>query len=376
MTLQETIDRIRPLVLDAQADALARQDSLIKPLGSLGKLEDIAIRIAGITGQVRQRLPRKCIVIMSADNGVCEEGVSACPISVTRSQTNNFTLGRTGVCVLARQAGASLRIVDIGIADNLSHPGVLDRKIAKGTRNMAKGPAMSRAEAIRAIETGIEVVSALHQEGIDMIGTGEMGIGNTSTASATLIALTGLPAERVIGRGAGLTDEGFRNKINIIERALAVNRPNAEDPLDVLAKVGGFDIGGMAGCFLAGAALRIPIVVDGFISAVAALLACRLHPGVKEFLIPSHASAEPGYAYAMQAMGLSPALLMNMRLGEGTGCALMFPVIDAALAVADEMATFEEGDIVNDFMVDIRPSSGFMADIPPSAGPGKGWRNG
>jgi len=357
LNLQETVNLIRPLDPAALAAALARQDSLIKPLGSLGKLEDLAIRIAGITGNVRQRLPRKCIVILCADNGICEEGVSACPISVTRTQTDNFTLGRTGVCVLSRQAGAFLRIADVGIADDRSCPGVLDRKIAKGTRNMSKGPAMSREEAVRSIETGIEIVEQLKKEGIDVIGTGEMGIGNTSTASAMLMSFTGLPADLVVGRGAGLTDAAWHNKMHVIERALAVNRPNPDDPLDILSKVGGFDIGGMAGCFLAGAALRIPVVVDGFISAVAALLACRIHPGVKEFLIPSHASAEPGYLHAMKAMGLSPSLQMNMRLGEGTGCALMFPILDMAMAVADEMATFEEGDIVNDFMVDIRPTA-------------------
>lgn len=357
MTLKETLDLIRPLDHKAEQAALARQDSLIKPLGSLGKLEDIAIRIAGITGQVYSRLPKKCIVVMCADNGICEEGVSACPQSVTRTQAVNFTLGRSGINVLSRQAGSELRIVDIGIADSLVTPGILNRKIAEGTRNMSREPAMSREQAIRGLETGIEITEQLNTEGFTLLGTGEMGIGNTSTASAILMAFTGLSAEEVVGRGAGLTTEAHRNKIRVIEQALSVNRPDPSDPLDILAKVGGFDIAGMAGCFLAGAALRIPVVVDGFISAVAALLACRIHPGVKDFLIPSHASAEPGYRHAMDAMGLSPSLLLDMRLGEGTGCALMFPVIDAALAIVNEMATFEEGNIVNDFMVDIRPVS-------------------
>lgn len=357
MTLQETINLIRPLDHDAEKAALARQDTLIKPLGSLGKLEDIAIRVAGITGNIYKRLPKKCIVVMCADNGVCEEGISACPQSVTRTQAVNFTLGRSGINVLSRQAGAELRIVDIGIADNLTVPGILDRKIAPGTRNMSREPAMSRDQAVQALEVGIHVVEQLASEGFDLVGTGEMGIGNTSTASAVLMAFTGLSAETVVGRGAGLTAEAHRSKMQVIERALSTNKPDPADPLDVLAKVGGFDIAGMAGCFVAGAALRLPIVVDGFISAVAALVACRLHPGVKDFLIPSHASAEPGYLHAMDAMGLSPSLLLDMRLGEGTGCALMFPVIDAALAIACEMYTFEEGNIVNDFMVDIRPVS-------------------
>jgi nicotinate-nucleotide--dimethylbenzimidazole phosphoribosyltransferase len=357
MTLKEALDLIRPLDREAEKAALSRQDSLIKPLGSLGKLEDIAIRVAGITGEVYKRLPKKCIVVMCADNGVCEEGVSACPQSVTRTQAVNFTLGRSGINVLSRQAGSELRIVDIGIADNLAFPGIMNRKIAAGTRNMSREPAMSREQAVRALETGIQIVEKLASEGFDLVGTGEMGIGNTSTASAILMCFTGLPAETVVGRGAGLTMESHRSKMRVIERSLSVNRPDPSDPLDVLSKVGGFDIAGMAGCFIACAALRIPVVVDGFISAVAALLACRMHPGVKDFLIPSHASAEPGYMHAMDAMGLSPSLLLDMRLGEGTGCALMFPVIDAALAIACEMYTFEEGDIVNDFMVDIRPPS-------------------
>ena len=361
MNLRETLDAIRPLDGSAAKDALARQDSLIKPLGSLGKLEDIAIQIAGITGTVRPRTPKKCIVVMCADNGVCEEGVSACPISVTRSQADNFTLGKSGINVLSRQAGADLRIVDIGIADDRRTPGVIDCKIARGTRNMAKEPAMTREEAIAALEAGIRVTEALAAEGYHLLGTGEMGIGNTSTSSAMLMGFTGLPAEKVVGKGAGLTEEAYGNKIRVIEQALSVNRPDPADPVDVLAKVGGFDIAGMAGVFLAGAALRLPVVVDGFISSVAALLACRLHPGVRDFLIPSHASAEPGYRHVMDALGLSPSLLLGMRLGEGTGAALMFRVIDAALAIADEMATFDEGGIVNDFMVDIR-SEGAPAD--------------
>lgn len=354
MTLNETLDAIRPLDTEAAKAALARQDSLIKPLGSLGKLEDIAIQIAGITGTTRPRTPKKCIVVMCADNGVCEEGVSACPISVTRSQTINFTLGKSGINVLSRQAGADLRIVDIGIADDIRTPGVIDCKIARGTRNMAKEPAMTRSEAVAALEAGIRIADDLVSEGYHLLGTGEMGIGNTSTSSAMLMAFTGIAAELVVGKGAGLTDDGYRNKIRVIERALAINRPDPADPVDVLAKVGGFDIAGMAGVFLGCAAWRLPVVVDGFISAVAALLACRLHPGVRDFLIPSHASAEPGYRHVMESLGLSPALLLNMRLGEGTGAALMFRVIDAALAIADEMATFDEGGIVNDFMVDIR----------------------
>ncbi len=354
MTLQEALNKIKPLNKEIMENATAYQDSLIKPLGSLGKLEDIAVQLSGITGLLKPVIKKKCIIVYCADNGVWAEGVSACPQNITLSQAINFTNGNSGINVLSRLAGADLRIVDIGIAADTHCPAILNRKISYGTKNMAVEAAMTNAEAIQALEVGINCVEALKEEGYQLLGTGEMGIANTSTSSAVLMALTGLSADLVIGRGAGLTMEGFEKKKRTIEQALTVNKPNPTDAIDVLSKVGGFDIAGMAGSFIGAAALRLPIVIDGFISAVAALVAVRIHPGVRSYLIPSHASAEPGYQYAMDALRLSPALLMNMRLGEGTGCALMFQIIDAAVAVMAEMDTFEKGHLVNDFMVDIR----------------------
>jgi len=354
MKLFEALSLITPLNEKAKKQALQYQDSLIKPLGSLGKLEDIAIQIAGITGDPKPEKRKKCIIVMCSDNGVCTEGVSACPQSVTMTQAINFTKGNSGINVLSKQAGSDLIVVDIGIASEYDCDAIVNKNIAKGTKNMAIEPAMTREEAVTAIEAGIQIVENLSAKGYNLIGTGEMGIGNTSTSSAVLMALSGMPATDVVGKGAGLTEADYIHKIRIIEQALAVNQPDVSDPIDVLSKVGGFDIAGMAGCFIGGAACKTPVVIDGFISAVAALIACRIHPGVKDYLIPSHASAEPGYQFAMKAIGLSPSLLMNMRLGEGTGCALMFMMIDAALAIVHDMDTFEKGNITNDFMVDIR----------------------
>jgi nicotinate-nucleotide--dimethylbenzimidazole phosphoribosyltransferase len=256
--------------------------------------------------------------------------------------------------VLSRHAGADIRVVDIGIASDLEYPGLISRKIRKGTSNMSKGPAMSREEAVQAIETGIEMVSQLVLEGYSLFGTGEMGIGNTSTSSAVTMAFLGCNVEDAVGKGAGLTEEGYSNKQAVIERAISLNKPDTNDPIDVLSKVGGFDIAGMTGCFLGAAYNRVPIVVDGFISATAALAAFRINPLVKDFIIPSHCSEEPGYKLAMGEIGLKPMLDLNMRLGEGSGCPLAFNIIEAAEAVISEMATLEEAMIAGDFLIDIR----------------------
>jgi nicotinate-nucleotide--dimethylbenzimidazole phosphoribosyltransferase len=341
---------------NAMQESRERQDSLAKPIGSFGTLEDISIKVAGITGRAKNEMGKKCIVIMAADNGVYAEGVSSCPQIVTATQTINFIKGITGIGVLARFGGSELRVIDLGIDRDISYPGVIDRKIRKGTGNIAKGPAMSRDEAVAAMEIGMETVGQLARDGYRLLGTGEMGIGNTSTSSAVLMGLTGCGADAAVGKGAGLTEEGFANKKDVIARALAVNRPDPKDPVDVLAKVGGFDIAGLAGCFLGAAYHRIPIVVDGFISALAALVAYRIEPLVREYMFPSHCSDEPGYRIIMDELGMEPILNLHMRLGEGTGCPLAFTVIEAAEAVMRDMATFEEAEIDGEAYIDIRRS--------------------
>ncbi|MGI6686148.1 MAG: nicotinate-nucleotide--dimethylbenzimidazole phosphoribosyltransferase [Bacillota bacterium] len=351
---KEVLAGIKPLDQKAMAEASTRMDNLIKPIGSLGRLEDIAIQLAGITGRIKNKIEKKCTVVMSADNGVMDEGVSAAPQVVTLIQTENMFKGICGINVLSEANNADIRVVDIGINGDIHCPGLISRKIRKGTSNMAKGPAMSRDEAIKAIETGIEVVKNLVDEGYNLFGTGEMGIGNTSTSSAMLMCFTGCSAEVAVGKGAGLTEEDFNKKKRIIAQALKVNSPDPQDPIDVLAKVGGFDIAGLVGCFLAAAYYRVPIVIDGFISGIAALTAYKLNPLVKGYLIPSHASAEPGYDYMIKAIGLEPILLLKMRLGEGSGCPLAFNVIEGALAIMNNMATFEEGAISSETLVDIR----------------------
>ncbi|HRS21804.1 MAG TPA: nicotinate-nucleotide--dimethylbenzimidazole phosphoribosyltransferase, partial [Clostridia bacterium] len=321
---------------------------------SLGKLEDIAVKISGITGKQKNSFEKKVTIIMASDNGVAEEGVSAAPQAVTALMTINFLKGITGVCVLSKHAGADIRVVDIGVGSDLEYPGLINRKVRKGTSNMAKGPAMSKEEAISAIETGIEMVSQLVKEGYNLFGTGEMGIGNTSTASAVAMAFLGCSAEEAVGKGVGLTEEGYASKKSVIERAISINKPDPYDPIDVLSKVGGFDIAGMTGCFLGAAYCRVPIVIDGFISAAAALAAYRINPLVRDYIIPSHLSAEPGYSLVINEIGLEPLLDLNMRLGEGSGCPLAFNIIEAAEAIISDMATFEEATIKDDFLIDIR----------------------
>ncbi len=351
---EKTLNGIKPADRDAEIRAAKRLDSLIKPIGSLGELENIAVKLAGITGKVHNKIQKKCVVVMSADNGVCEEGVSACPQSVTAVQTANILKGVAGISVLCRHAGSDLRVVDIGIKEDLNYKGLLKKKVGYGTSNMSKGPAMSAEETVKCIEAGTEIVNELVTEGYNLLGTGEMGIGNTSTSSAILMGFTGAAADMAVGKGAGMTDEAFEKKKKIIEKAIEINIPDRNNPLDVLSKVGGFDIAGMAGCFLGAAYNRVPIVVDGFISAAAALTAYRLNPLVKDYMLPSHLSAEPGYKCIMDIIGLDPILNLNMRLGEGTGCPLAFGIIEASVKIINEMASFEDMEMDGDFLIDIR----------------------
>ena len=345
MNLEQALNSIGSLNMNLVERAQARLDSLTKPLGSLGRLEDIVKQLVGITGDLFPKVDKKTVVIMCADNGVVEEGVSSCPKSVTATVTKNFTRGFTGINVLSRHAGADILVVDIGIDQDILVKGVLNRKIRKGTSNMAKGPAMSRAEAVRAIETGIGIVADLKARGVNLLGTGEMGIGNTTSSSAVASILIGADIDSMVGKGSGLDKNGLENKKMVIKKAIELNKPDSKDAMDVLAKVGGFDIAGLAGCFIGAAASRLPIVIDGFISAAAALVAVRMNPLVRKYLFPSHGSAEPGHKIIMEALGMEPMLNLGMRLGEGTGAALAFHIIDAAVSAYIGMGTFDDANI-------------------------------
>ncbi|MEG0766440.1 MAG: nicotinate-nucleotide--dimethylbenzimidazole phosphoribosyltransferase, partial [Clostridia bacterium] len=294
MLLRQTLAKITPRNVQAESEARARLDALAKPPGSLGRLEDIAAQLSGIAGGV-PTVARRTILIFSADNGVVEEGVASAPKAVTVAQTINFTRGVTGVAVLARRFGAQLRVIDIGIDANLDCPGVIDAKVRRGTGNIACEDAMTRTEAMQAVAVGIRQAQ-MASETCDILGLGEMGIGNTTTSSAVLSALTGLDPDALVGKGAGLAPGAFDHKKQVVRRALTRSQPDATDPVGVMQKVGGLDIAGMAGAYLGAAAARKPVVIDGFISAVAALCAVRLCPDAAAYMIPSHASREPGYA--------------------------------------------------------------------------------
>jgi len=327
---------------------------LIKPYGALGLLEDIAVRLAGITGQEKNSFQKRAIVVMAADNGVHAEGVAAAPQAFSRLQAINMTRGICGVSVFAKAAGADLVVVDIGLVEATGTDAVLDRNVKHGTDNMAIGPAMTREEAEQAVETGFDIASELFGQGYDILGTGEMGIANTTSTSACAIALLGLAPEIAVGRGAGLTDEALANKIEVVKRALAVNKPDRTDPIDVLSKVGGLDIAGLVGAYIAAAYHKKPILIDGAISAVSALIAARLCPAAKDFMLATHRSTEPSYGAAIQELGLRPFLDMEMRLGEGSGCALAFPTIDAACVMMNDMGTFADISFDDSVLVDIR----------------------
>ncbi|ADW16765.1 nicotinate-nucleotide/dimethylbenzimidazole phosphoribosyltransferase [Desulfobulbus propionicus DSM 2032] len=338
--LQKTLEAIKPIDRAVMAAAQREIDYCLKPPGSLGKLEDIARQIAGITGKVHNSIGKKAIVVMMADNGVYSEGVAMYPQDITRIGADFVTSGRMGVNFLANYAKADIIAVDIGIQVDVDLPKVLNRKIRYGTANFLKEPAMTREEAIRAVEVGIEVTNAAIDQGYDLIGTGEIGIGNTTASSAVLYAFTGAPIDRVVGRGAGLTDEAFARKKAVVQEAVRLHRPDPDDALDVLSKVGSLDIAGMAGTYLACAARRVPVLTDGLISNVAALVAMRLKPETVEYMIPSHISFEPGAKLLKEITGLEPMIDMDMRLGEGTGCALVFSIVEAALRMIEEMGTF------------------------------------
>lgn len=344
MTLEETIRKIRPVDVAAMAAAKQHWDGLGKPLGSLGRLEKALIQIAGIqrTGDVH--IDRKALVIMCADNGVVEEGVTQCGQEVTATVAENFLDEKSCVAIMCRRAGTKICPVDIGMA--VDTPRVEKRKIAYGTKNMAKEPAMTREQAVAAIEVGIAKAEELHAQGYEILATGEMGIGNTTTSSAMTAVYLGLDVETVTGRGAGLSSHGLQRKIHAIKQAIAVNQPDPEDPLDVLAKVGGLDIAGMCGLFLGGAAQQMPVVMDGFISQVAALTAVRLVPECADYILASHVSEEPGANILLKALEKDAFLTCGMRLGEGSGAVALFPILDFASDIYHKMSTFVQADIV------------------------------
>ncbi len=352
--IREIVGAVRPLNAGAMEAARRRQAELAKPPGSLGKLEDISVQLAGITGRVINKIAKTRLIVLAADNGVVAEGVAATPQSVTLAQTINLTRGITGASALAKHFGDELLVVDVGVNARFSCAEVLDRKIRPGTGNIAHEPAMTREQAARALLTGVELAEAAGKDGVDLLGVGEMGIGNTTTSAAVLSALLGLPAEETTGRGGGLTDEAFERKKRVVDKAVSLHRPDKNDALDVLSKVGGLDIAAMAGVFLGAALCSLPVVADGLISIVAALCAARLCPNVRGYIIPSHASHEKGYAAAAAALGLEPYLKLDMRLGEGSGCPLAFRIVEAACAVMGGMATFAEAEIDDAYLTEIR----------------------
>ena len=358
--MQKELDALVREVLPLDRSAMTAEEEyqarLAKPPGSLGRLEEISIQLAGITGRVHNALNKKQLLVFAADNGVVAEGVSSAPQSVTMQQTINLMRGKTGAAVLAKHFGCGLTVCDVGVNADIYESAVLNRKIAYGTQNICTGPAMTREQTLQAILTGAEIARTVDA---DVIGVGEMGIGNTTTSSAVLAVLLGADVEAVTGRGGGITEESFRKKKAVIRTAIEVNRPDRDDVVGVLSKVGGFDLAAMCGAFLGAAAARRPAVIDGLISAAAALCAVRLCPNVRGYLVPSHASFEIGYRLAMEAMDLCPLFDLGMRLGEGSGCPLAFQVLDAACAVINDMATFDEAGINDDYLDEIRRGDQF-----------------
>lgn len=389
--LLEIINKIEEPDKQAMEAAMQRQQSLAKPPGSLGDLEDISVRMAGITGSVFNDIKRGCVAVFCADNGVAEENVSSAPQSVTMAQTVNFTRRLTGVGALAESFGSELLIVDMGIKHPIPEElydktplwntrKIIDRRIRPGTDNLAKGPAMSREEALQCIMTGIEMAGSVRKAGYDIMGVGEMGIGNTTTSAAVLSAITGVDSDETCGKGGGINDAGFVRKKQIIDEvsaewrakggllgcmisgaaeAVCENAEACDEAIDILARMGGFDICAMTGAYIGAAANKLPVVIDGYISVVAALAAYIMAPKCREYMFASHKSWEKGYSLAVDKLGLKPFLALDMRLGEGSGCPIAFEVIRGACDVMRNMATFEEAEINDDYLEDIRKGDCF-----------------
>lgn len=341
------IKRIKPLDKKLWEQTQKRLDNLTKPMGSLGRLEELACRVAAITGFEKPELKKKVIFTLAGDHGIVEEGVSCYPKEVTPQMVHNFLRGGAGINVLARHTGAKVIIADIGVAKKMEiiNPEFKDKKINYGTKNFIKGPAMAEDEAVKSIEAGIELVEEELINGIDIIGTGDMGIANTTPSSTITSVICGVDVEKVTGRGTGIDDKMLKNKIAAIKKAIALNKPDKKNGIDILSKIGGFEIGGLTGVILAGASHKIPVVIDGFISGAAALLAYTLQPAVAEYLIAAHCSVEQGHKVILKYLGLKPVLDLNLCLGEGTGASLGINIIDAGCKILTEMATFENAGV-------------------------------
>lgn len=346
MDLKALAGAIPSLDESSMAAARLRQDNLTKPHGSLGRLEELSIQLAGISGRPIPSVENKAVIVMAGDHGVVRQGVSAYPSEVTPQMVLNFLVGGAAINALARQAGARVKVVDVGVAADLTDAsGLMRRKVARGTADFTRGPAMTAVEADQALRVGMDVVAEEVAAGLDLVATGDMGIGNTTPSSAIIAALSGLPVAQVTGRGTGVDDKGLAHKIAVIETGLAVNRPDPEDAFDVLCKVGGLEIAGLAGVIIGAASNRVPIVIDGFISGAAAVIAAGLAPGIKPYLIASHQSVETGHAAMLELLGLQPLFDLRLQLGEGTGAALAFHIIEAATRILREMATFSEAGV-------------------------------
>jgi len=343
--LQAVLDSICSLDQKAMEKARVRMDNLTKPQGSLGRMEDLAVQLAGISGDFFPCGTRKRVVVMAADHGVTEEGISAYPSEVTTQMVANFTNGGAAINVLGRLCGVEVEVVDVGVKADSPQPGVKKVRVKAGTDNFRRGPAMSRSEALSALGAGLGSAEEVAKDGIRVLATGEMGIGNTTASSAVMAALTGYETSLVVGRGTGLDDEKLRHKKEVVAGALEMHKPDPSDPLDVLSRVGGLEIAALTGLILGAAQFRIPVVLDGFISSTAALVAVKLSPAASHYLVPSHLSAESGHALLMDYLDLKPYINMGMRLGEGTGAVLGMHLVEAAARITLEMATFEDAGV-------------------------------
>lgn len=343
MNYEFVVSKIKPIDKDSMEKTQKRLDNLTKPLGSLGRLEELAKEIAGMKGTSNPSISKKAIFTFAGDHGVTDEGVSAYPKAVTAQMVYNFARGGAAINVLSKYIGAKLIVADLGVAEDISSDKVIIKKVGYGTNNFCRGPAMTREDAIKSINYGIEIFNEFKP--FDIIGIGEMGIGNTTSSSAIASVFTDSPVEEVTGRGTGVSDETFKNKIKIIKNAIELNKPNKNDPIDVLSKVGGYEIGGLVGVILAAAMERTPIVIDGFISTAAALIASKMNPYVSSYLIASHKSVEIGHIKMLELMKKKPLFELDMRLGEGTGAAIGISICEMSLKILNEMATFEDAGV-------------------------------
>lgn len=349
--LNNTLSKIKPVNQEFYATAQKHLDNLTKPPGSLGKLEEFAKRLVAITENTSPLIEKKVIFTFAGDHGITEEGVSAYPKEVTPQMVFNIIRGGAGINVLARHAGADVLVIDIGVDFDFGEiEGLVKMKVVKGTMNFAKGPAMTREEAVKCIETGLELANGYARKGYRMFGTGDMGIGNTTPSSAIAAVLTGKPVSSVTGKGTGITDDSLKRKIAAIKQGIEINRPDKDDAIDVLSKVGGAEIGGIAGIVLSGAANRIPVVIDGFVSTAGALIAYCIEPKVKDYIFAAHNSVEAGHKVMLDKIGLKPVLDLDLRLGEGTGAALAMLIIEAGIRIYKEMATFGEAGVSDEII--------------------------